>query len=136
MHIALKYIHLLSLSLTLGIAFTIFFLSRCGGLSANSSQHLPEKVLALAKWGSYSLVALLLSGFGLWAWAGFSMYNGFFHAKLTLVLILIGFFGYLQVRQKKAKLATDQFWSILKPIYMVWICILALTLLAAVLTFN
>jgi uncharacterized membrane protein len=64
---------------------------------------------ALRKNGSAGLGLLILTGLAMFilrgpaavmAWGGPA-----FHAKLTLVVILIGFFGYTQVVMKKVRLA-------------------------------
>ncbi len=61
---------------------------------------------ALGKNGSIGLALLILSGFGMWFTRGIretmALGGGAFHAKLTLVVLLAGTFGYLQVLQKKA----------------------------------
>jgi uncharacterized membrane protein len=62
---------------------------------------------AIGKNGSIGLTLLLLSGIGMWFMRGIGPTLTFggpaFHAKLTLVVILIGTFGYMQVLQKKAR---------------------------------
>jgi uncharacterized membrane protein len=67
------------------------------------------RVGALRKNGSYGLGLLILSGLAIFIvrgpadvmrWGG-----GAFHLKLTLVVILIGLFGYSQVLTKKVRLA-------------------------------
>ena len=66
-----------------------------------------QRASAIGKNGSIGLTLLLLSGLGMWfsrgitqvlTWAGPP-----FHAKLTLVVLLIAAFGYMQVLQKKAR---------------------------------
>jgi len=63
--------------------------------------------LVLAKNGSYGLLLLLLTGIGMmlsrgvgatFAWGGPA-----FHAKLTLVVLMIGVLGYMQVLIARAK---------------------------------
>jgi uncharacterized membrane protein len=62
---------------------------------------------ALRKNGSYGLLLLVASGLGFIALRGWATIairgGGFFHAKLTLVVILLGLFGYAQVLGKKAR---------------------------------
>jgi uncharacterized membrane protein len=60
---------------------------------------------ALSKNGSIGLGLLLLTGIGMtsmrgWAYT-FGWGGGAFHAKLTLIVIFIGLFGYMQVLGKR-----------------------------------
>jgi uncharacterized membrane protein len=66
-----------------------------------------RRVMILGRNGSIGLLLLLVSGVGLvvlngvaatMVWGG-----GFFHVKLTLVVILMGVFGYMQVLIRKTR---------------------------------
>jgi uncharacterized membrane protein len=61
----------------------------------------------LRKNGSFGLLVLIASGLGFVFERGFSNLTfrggGFFHAKLTLVVIMAGLLGYSQVLAKKAR---------------------------------
>ena len=66
-----------------------------------------QRAAAIGKNGSIGLGLLILCGLGMWYSRGFGLVMSWggpaFHAKLTLVVILIGLFGYMQVLQKKAR---------------------------------
>jgi uncharacterized membrane protein len=110
MHDLLLITHFIGLALGVGTGFANLNL----GLSTRDME-MPARVqfmlrtLSLAKNGSYGLLLLIVSGLGLmfergvpatFAWGG-----GMFHAKLTLVLVLIGLLGYMQVTIKRVKQA-------------------------------
>jgi len=101
-------LHFLGVALAVGTGFAMFTL----GLS---TKDLPpaervafmQRASVLSRNGSIGLLFLIVSGVGLlmtrgvdvvMAWGG-----GMFHVKLTLVAILIGVFGYMQVLLKKFK---------------------------------
>jgi uncharacterized membrane protein len=102
--------HFLGLALGVGTSFAIFTLGK-----ASADMEPAERVKfmlrasVLAKNGSAGLGLLILSGLGMLfqrgvlntlRWGG-----GAFHAKLTLVVILCGVVGYMQVLLKRARLA-------------------------------
>jgi hypothetical protein len=66
---------------------------------------------AIGKNGGIGLGLLILSGLGMWFTRGISQTLAWggpaFHAKLTLVVIMIGTLGYMQVLQKKAREGGD-----------------------------
>ena len=67
----------------------------------------PHGVEVLGKNGSIGLLLLLASGIGMMLLRGvsaiFAWGGGAFHVKLTLIVIFIGFFGYVQVLLKRAR---------------------------------
>jgi uncharacterized membrane protein len=106
----LKFLHFIGLALGLGTSFALLSL---GGAARELSPEERTKFLlragALRKNGSYGLGLLILTGLAMFIvrgpaevmrWGGPA-----FHLKLTLVVILIGFFGYSQVLTKKIRLA-------------------------------
>lgn len=66
-----------------------------------------KRASALGVNGSIGLLLLIVSGVGLLATRGVDVVmawgGGMFHAKLTLVVLLIGMFGYMQVLLRKFK---------------------------------
>ncbi len=106
----LKFLHFIGIALGVGTSFAMV------ALSASARDLPPEerakfllRTSALRKNGSYGLALLLLTGVAILVvrgpgevmrWGG-----GFFHLKLTLVLVLCGVFGYTQVVAKKVRLA-------------------------------
>jgi uncharacterized membrane protein len=108
----LLILHFLGLALGVGTGFANF---RLGLATADMPPEERTKfflrAFALAKNSSWGLVLLIVSGVGLM----FSKYGGVhaafvvggpaFHAKLTLVLVLVGLFGYMQMLMKRARQA-------------------------------
>ena len=108
MHKLLLITHFIGLSLGLGTSFAMFTL----GLAARDMTPADRgafmrRAMVIAKNGSIGLLLLILSGVWLvfsqgaaevMAWGG-----GMFHVKLTLVVILMGTFGYMQVLIRKAQ---------------------------------
>lgn len=102
------FLHFIGLALGVGTSFAT------ATLGASTRDMSPEertkfmlRASVLRKNGSFGLLLLILSGIGMlivrgpaavFAWGG-----GAFHLKLTLVVILIGVFGYLQVIGKKVR---------------------------------
>ncbi|HEX6271939.1 MAG TPA: hypothetical protein VFZ53_02820 [Polyangiaceae bacterium] len=66
-----------------------------------------QRAAVLRKNGSYGLLLLIASGLGFVVERGFSNLTfrggGFFHAKLTLVVVMAGLLGYMQSQFKKAQ---------------------------------
>jgi uncharacterized membrane protein len=110
MHDPLLILHFIGLALGLGTGFANFTLGM-----ATRDMEMPARaqfmlrVLALSKNGSIGLALLILTGVGLMLDRGvaatMSWGGPLFHVKLTLVLVLIGLFGYLQVTIKRIKQA-------------------------------
>jgi uncharacterized membrane protein len=104
----LLFIHFIGLGLGLGTSFAFMRLG-----IATKDMPLAEKVpfymraFALSKNGSIGFALLILSGLGLMFLNGpaatFAAGRGYFHAKLTLVVILAGVVGYMQSLQARAK---------------------------------
>lgn len=106
----LLLLHFIGLAMGVGTSFATFRL----GLATRSMEKAERTrfmltAFALGKNGSIGLALLILTGVGMMfvkgpgavmAWGG-----GAFHAKLTLVVVLSGLFGYSQVLAKKARLA-------------------------------
>jgi len=108
MHDTLLFLHFIGLALGVGSGFANLNLA----LSTRDME-MPARVqfmlraMSLSKNGSIGLLLLILSGLGLmfergvaatFAWGG-----PMFHAKLTLVVILIGIFGFMQVTIKRVR---------------------------------
>lgn len=108
MYLTLLLLHFIGLALGVGAGFanlTLGFAAR--DLSPEDRVKFMLRASALAKNGSIGLLLLLVTGIGMMlmrgvgatmAWGG-----GAFHAKLTLTVIFIGVFGYMQVLLKRAK---------------------------------
>jgi uncharacterized membrane protein len=108
LYLGLLFLHFIGLALGVGTSFATMTL---GAASKDLAQDERAKFMlrasALRKNGSYGLALLILTGLAMFimrgpaavmAWGG-----GAFHAKLTLVVILCGVFGYLQVVGKKVR---------------------------------
>jgi len=138
----LLFLHFVGLALGVGSGFASLTLSV-------TNKDLPPaervafflKLRGLSQNGSYGLLLLLATGFGMmfvrgiretFAWGGPA-----FHAKLTLVVVLIGVFGYQQVLMKRARDAGGG--PLMATIPVVGRVLLALSLgiiLTAVLAFH
>jgi hypothetical protein len=106
----LKFLHFIGLALGVGTSFAMLSLGAAArDLGPEERTKFMLRVGALRKNGSYGLGLLILSGLAIFILRGpaevFRWGGGAFHLKLTLVVILIGFFGYAQVIAKKARLA-------------------------------
>lgn len=108
--LTLKFLHFLGLALGVGTSFALVSLGAASSdLSPDERTKFLLRASALRKNGSYGLGLLVLSGLGILIVRGpaevFRWGGGAFHLKLTLVLILLGVFGYSQVIAKKVRLA-------------------------------
>jgi uncharacterized membrane protein len=100
--------HFIGLALALGTGFANM---RLGMASADMPPEERTKfflrAFAIGKNGSIGLLLLILSGLGMLFARGFramfALGGGTFHAKLTLVVILMGLLGWLQVLTKRAR---------------------------------
>jgi hypothetical protein len=106
----LKFLHFVGLALGVGTSFALLTLGAAAGdLAAEERTKFMLRAGALRKNGSYGLGLLILSGLGIFILRGpaeVMRWGGpAFHLKLTLVVILIGLFGYSQVLAKKVRLA-------------------------------
>jgi uncharacterized membrane protein len=108
MYETLLILHFLGLALGLGTSFAMITL----GIAASKLP--PEergafmlRASLLSKNGSIGLALLILSGLGILFYRGVGNVmqwgGGAFHAKLTLVVVLAGLVGYMQVLLKKAR---------------------------------
>lgn len=110
MYLALLFTHFIGLALGVGSGFAQFTLRLAArDLSPEERVKFLLRSSALGKNGSIGLLLLLASGIGMTAMRGvgatFQWGGGAFHLKLTLTLIFIGLFGYLQVLLARAKRA-------------------------------
>jgi uncharacterized membrane protein len=105
---AVLFLHFIGLALGLGTSFAMATLMKgTSDLSPEERTKFMLRAGVLRKNGSYGLLLLILSGLSLFIMRGpkavFAWGGGAFHLKLTLVVILIGVFGYLQVLSKKVR---------------------------------
>jgi len=106
----LKFLHFVGLALGTGTSFALLNLgSAARTLAPEERTKFMLSVASLRRNGSYGLALLILTGLGMFLLHGpaqvFRWGGGAFHLKLTLVVILIGVFGYSQVVFKKIRLA-------------------------------
>ena len=107
-YLSLLFLHFLGIALGVGTGFAQFTLGLAArDLSPEERVKFSLRAAALSKNGSIGLLLLLASGIGMTAMRGvgatFAWGGGAFHLKLTLTVIFIGVFGYLQVLLKRAK---------------------------------
>jgi uncharacterized membrane protein len=108
LYLSLLFLHFVGLALGVGTSFAML---RLGAASRDLSQEERVKFMlrasVVSKNGGAGLGLLILSGLAMlfvrgWrevlAWGG-----GAFHAKLALVVIFIGLFGYMQTVMKKVR---------------------------------
>jgi hypothetical protein len=112
MHQTLLILHFIGLALGLGTSFAMFTLGlSMRNLPPQERGALFQRVSVLSKNGSWGLLLLLASGLGMFFLKGpktvFAWGGGAFHAKLTLVVILVGLVGYMQVLGKRAREKQD-----------------------------
>lgn len=110
LYLSILFLHFIGLALGVGTSFAMLTLGAAArDLAPEERGKFMMRVSALRKNGSYGLALLLLSGIAMLVLRGpaavFAYAGGAFHLKLTLVVILIGFFGYVQVLTKKIRLA-------------------------------
>jgi len=104
----LLILHFFGLALGVGAGLATFTLSLgIKDIEPAERGKFMQRVSVLRKNGSYGLLLLIASGIGFivergWAAAAFRG-GGFFHAKLTLVVVMAGLLGYSQVLAKKAR---------------------------------
>ena len=101
-------LHFIGLALGVGTGFAMFTLGLATADMAPADRGaFMRRAFALSRNSSIGLTLLILSGVGLvmsrgvdvvMAWGG-----PMFHIKLTLVVVMMGLFGYMQVLIKKAK---------------------------------
>lgn len=110
LYLSILFLHFIGLALGVGTSFAMLTLGAAArDLSPEERSKFMLRVSALRKNGSYGLALLILTGVAMLVLRGpaavFAWGGGAFHLKLTLVVILIGFFGYVQVLTKKIRLA-------------------------------
>ncbi len=110
MHDALLIAHFLGLALGLGASFASLTLGLATReLPADERTRLLVRALALGKNASAGLALLIVSGTAMLLLRGvgptFAAAGGALHAKLTLVVVIVGLFGYQQVLGKRARVA-------------------------------
>lgn len=108
----LLMIHFLGLALGVGTSFAFMRLGiATKDLAPAERAGFMKHALSLSKNGSMGLGLLLLSGFAMLFTRGvstvFGSGGGAFHAKLALVVILTGLFGYSQVLIKRIREKQD-----------------------------
>jgi uncharacterized membrane protein len=109
MHTTLLILHFLGLALGVGTGFAQLTLGRAASaLPPPERAQFAMRAAALRINGSIGLLLLIVSGIGLvfvrglaatMAWGGAA-----FHAKLTLVVVMIFVFGYMQMLARRARL--------------------------------
>jgi len=98
--------HFLGLALAVGTGFAMLTLGLAtADMPPADRGAFMRRAFALSRNGSVGLLLLIVSGVGLTLTLGLDvvMAIGMFHVKLTLIVILIGVFGYMQVQMRKAK---------------------------------
>jgi len=104
----LLIVHFIGLAMGVGTSFAAMALGRASkDMDPAERGKFMMRASAIGINGSIGLTLLILSGLGMWFSRGISQVMAWggpaFHAKLTLVVLLIGAFGYMQVLQKKAR---------------------------------
>jgi hypothetical protein len=104
----LLFLHFVGIALGVGTGFANLAIGRSlSGFSPEDRGRYSPVIYALAKNGSSGLGLLIVTGVAMVLMRGiketFQWGGPAFHAKLTLIVILIGVFGYLQVLMKKAR---------------------------------
>jgi uncharacterized membrane protein len=108
MYLVLLIIHFLGLAMGVGTSFAMLTL----GIASKNMEPAERgkfmmRASVLGKNGSIGFTLLILSGLGMGFMRGFGNVfawgGGAFHAKLTLVVIMAGLIGYLQVLMKRAR---------------------------------
>jgi uncharacterized membrane protein len=110
LYTSILFLHFIGLALGVGTSFAMLTLGAAArDLGPEERTKFMLRAGELRKNGSYGLGLLILSGLAMFilrgprevlAWGG-----GAFHLKLTLVVILCGFFGYTQSLTKKIRQA-------------------------------
>jgi uncharacterized membrane protein len=104
----LLILHFIGLTLGVGTGFAMMALGKASAeLSPEERTKFMLRASVLSKNGSVGLGLLILSGLGMLIDRGFGtifkLGGGLFHAKLTLVVIMAGLLGYMQVTLKKVR---------------------------------
>jgi hypothetical protein len=101
-------LHFIGLALGVGTGFAGLTLGLSArGMEANERTQFMLRTAVIGKNGGIGLLCLLVSGIGMTAMRGVheTLIAGGppFHLKLTLVLVMMGLLGYLQVQAKRAR---------------------------------
>ena len=109
-YLVLLMTHFLGLALAVGASFALFTLRRAGAeLESAERVKFMLRALRVSVNSGIGLLLLLVSGLGMFFMRGpaavMAIGGPAFHAKLTLVVILCGVFGYSQALGKRARLA-------------------------------
>ena len=101
-------IHFVGLALGVGAGFAALTLGLATrGMPPAERGEFMRRASIVGKNGSFGLLLLIISGLGLMIGRGIDVVMAWggpmFHVKLTLVVILIGTSGYLQVLARKAR---------------------------------
>lgn len=104
----IKFFHFIGLALGVGTSFAMLTLgASTSDLSPEERSKFMLRASALRKNGSYGLALLILTGLAMFILRGpremLAFGGGALHLKLTLVVVLCGFFGYVQVLSKKVR---------------------------------
>ncbi|HVY31865.1 MAG TPA: hypothetical protein VHB79_35260 [Polyangiaceae bacterium] len=104
----IKFFHFIGLALGVGTSFAMLTLgASTSDLSPEERSKFMLRATALRKNGSYGLALLILTGLAMFILRGpremLAFGGGALHLKLTLVVVLCGFFGYVQVLSKKVR---------------------------------
>ena len=105
-------VHFLGLALGVGTSFAMLRLGiATKGLSPQERGQFYKHAMSLSKNGSLGLTLLIVSGLCMLFTRGvstvFAAGGGAFHAKLTLVLVMVGLFGFSQVLIKRIREKQD-----------------------------
>jgi hypothetical protein len=108
MYTVLLITHFLGLAIGIGAGFAQFTLGLATrDLPPPERGAFMQRAAALGKNGSIGLLLLLVSGIGMATMRGWPATmqwgGGAFHAKLTLVALMIGVFGYMQVLARRIR---------------------------------
>lgn len=108
LYLSLLFLHFLGLALGVGTNLAMLTLGAAArDLSPEERAKFMLRAGALRKNGSIGLALLILTGLAMFILRGpletLRWGGGALHAKLTLVVILIGTFGYMQVLTKKVR---------------------------------
>jgi len=135
-------IHFIGLALGVGTGFAALTL----GLATRDMPpaergHFMRRASVLGKNGSFGLLLLIISGLGLMIGRGVDVVMAWggpmFHIKLTLVVILIGAVGYLQVLMRRSRSSDGASAAARMPIVSRIVLLLGLSIVVfAVLAFH
>lgn len=108
MYTALLVLHFIGLALGVGTGFAQMALGiATRDMAPPERAQFMLRAFVLGKNGSIGLLLLLVSGLGMATLRGWRATmdwgGGAFHAKLALVVLLIGVFGYLQMLVRRAR---------------------------------